>query len=188
VPRTRILPSPALRRSGNYNGFEIYDISNPAKPVLANSYLCPASQNDVSVYRNLVFMSSESTNSRTDCGFDGVPDPVSKERVRGIRVFDSRDVKHPKLVTTVQTCRGCNTHTVVTQPGNDDDVFIYVSGTAGVRSADEVPGCLDGGIDDSEQCAVPAGGHQGSAAGARAGGYRELAAHLQRSAGAAEEC
>ncbi|HMB81596.1 MAG TPA: hypothetical protein VKI43_16065, partial [Vicinamibacterales bacterium] len=109
---------------GNYNGFEIFDISNPAKPVLAQQYFCPASQNDVSVYRNLIFMSSESTNSRTDCGFDGVPDPVSKERVRGIRVFDIADVKHPKLVTTVQTCRGSHTHTVVTQPGNDNDVFI----------------------------------------------------------------
>ncbi|HEX3645754.1 MAG TPA: hypothetical protein VHT95_09105, partial [Vicinamibacterales bacterium] len=133
---------------GNYNGFEIFDISNPSKPVLAQSYICPASQNDVSVYRNLLFMSSESTNSRTDCGFGGVPDPVSKERVRGIRVFDIADIKHPKLVTTVQTCRGSHTHTVVTQPGDDNNVFIYVSGTAGVRSADEVPGCLDGGIDD----------------------------------------
>jgi hypothetical protein len=133
---------------GNYNGFEVYDITNPAKPVLALSYLCPASQNDVSVYRNLVFMSSESTNSRTDCGFEGVPDPVSKQRVRGIRVFDIADIRHPKLVTTVQTCRGSHTHTVVTQAGNDNDVFIYVSGTAGVRSADEVPGCMDGGIDD----------------------------------------
>ncbi len=133
---------------GNYNGFEIYDISNPAKPVLANSYLCPASQNDVSVYRNLVFMSSESTNSRADCGFDGVPEPVSKTRVRGIRVFDIADVKHPKLVTTVQTCRGSHTHTVVTQAGNDNDVFIYVSGTAGVRSPDEVAGCTDGDIND----------------------------------------
>src|SRR5262245_58167886 len=37
---------------GNYNGFEIWDISNPAKPVLANAYTCPASQNDVSVYKN----------------------------------------------------------------------------------------------------------------------------------------
>jgi hypothetical protein len=133
---------------GNYNGFEIFDISNPAKPVLAQSYICPASQNDVSVYRNLLFMSSESTNSRTDCGFGGVPDPVSKQRVRGIRVFDIADIKSPKLVTTVQTCRGSHTHTVVTQPGDDNNVFIYVSGTAGVRSADEVPGCLDGGIDD----------------------------------------
>ncbi len=133
---------------GNYDGFELYDISNPVKPVLVQSYLCPASQNDVSVFRNLLFMSSESTNSRLDCGFGGVPDPVSKVRVRGIRIFDIADVKHPKLVTNVQTCRGSHTHTVVTQPGDNDNVYIYVSGTAGVRSAEEVPGCTDGGIDD----------------------------------------
>ena len=133
---------------GNYNGFEIFDISNPTKPVLMQTYLCPASQNDVSVYRNLLFMSSEATNSRADCGFEGVPEPVSKLRVRGIRVFDIADVKHPKLVTTVQTCRGSHTHTVVPKLGDDTNVFIYVSGTAGVRSADEVPGCMDGGSDD----------------------------------------
>ncbi|HZX97085.1 MAG TPA: hypothetical protein VFE90_21395 [Myxococcales bacterium] len=137
-----------LAIQGNYNGFVIYDISNPAKPVLMQTYLCPASQNDVSVYRNLLFMSSEATNSRADCGFEGVPEPISKLRVRGIRVFDISDVKRPKLVTTVQTCRGSHTHTVVTKQGDDANVFIYVSGTAAVRSADEVPGCTDGGIDD----------------------------------------
>jgi hypothetical protein len=133
---------------GNYDGFEIYDISKPVKPVLVQSYLCPASQNDVSVYKNLLFMSSESTNSRADCGFGGVPEPISKARVRGIRVFDIADIKHPKLVTDVQTCRGSHTHTVVTQPGDNDNVYIYVSGTAGVRSGDELPGCTDGGPDD----------------------------------------
>ncbi len=133
---------------GNYNGFEIYDISKPTKPVLVQTYLCPASQNDVSVYKTLLFMSSEATNSRSDCGFSGVPDPVSKERVRGIRVFDIRDVQHPKLLANVQTCRGSHTHTVVTQPGDTENVYIYVSGTARVRSAEELPGCQDGGIDD----------------------------------------
>jgi len=133
---------------GNYNGFDIYDISNPSKPVLMQTYLCPASQNDVSVYRNLLFMSSEAINSRADCGFEGVPEPVSKLRVRGIRVFDISDVKRPKLVTTVQTCRGSHTHTVVTKQGDDANVFIYVSGTAAVRSTEEVAGCTDGGIDD----------------------------------------
>src|SRR5262249_11927593 len=97
---------------------------------------------------NLLFMSAEATNSRADCGFGGVPDPVSKDRVRGIRIFDISDVKTPKLVTSVQTCRGSHTHTVVTQPGDNDNVYIYVSGTAGVRSADELPGCQDGGLDD----------------------------------------
>jgi hypothetical protein len=133
---------------GNYNGFEIYDISNPVKPVLVQSYLCPASQNDVSVYKNLVFMSSESTTGRLDCGFGGVPDPVSKDRIRGIRIFDITDVKHPKLVANVQTCRGSHTHTLVTPPNDKDNVYIYISGTSGVRSADELPGCTDGGIDD----------------------------------------
>jgi hypothetical protein len=133
---------------GNYNGFDIYDISNPSKPVLAQKYLCPASQNDVSVYRNLVFMSSEATNSRADCGFEGVAEPISKLRVRGIRVFDISDIKNPKLVTTVQTCRGSHTHTVVRKAGDDGNVYIYVSGSAGVRSAEEVPGCEDGDIDN----------------------------------------
>jgi hypothetical protein len=133
---------------GQYNGFDIWDVSNAENPVLAQQYNCPASQNDVSVYKNLLFMSSESNISRTDCGFGGVPDPISKDRVRGIRVFDISDVKKPRLVTSVQTCRGSHTHTVVTQTGDNDNVYIYVSGSAAVRSPDELPGCADGGIDD----------------------------------------
>jgi LVIVD repeat len=133
---------------GNYDGFEIFDISKPTKPELVQTYMCPASQNDVSVYKNLLFMSSEAVNSRADCGFGGVPDPVSKDRVRGIRVFDIADPKKPKLVSNVQTCRGSHTHTIVTQPGDTENVYIYVSGTSAVRSADELPGCADGGSED----------------------------------------
>jgi hypothetical protein len=135
---------------GSYNGFEIWDISNPAKPVLANSYTCPASQNDISVYKNLLFMSSEATNSRQDCQFGGVPQPVSENRVRGIRIFDIADIAHPKLITSVQTCRGSHTHTVVTQPGDPNNVYIYVSGTAGVRPGEELKGCKDGGVNDPD--------------------------------------
>ena len=133
---------------GHYNGFAIFDIKDPKKPKLVQSYVCPASQNDVSVYRNLLFMSSEATNSREDCGFQGVPEPVSKLRVRGIRIFDITNPRRPSLLTTVQTCRGSHTHTVVPKIGDDSVVYIYVSGTAAVRSPEEVPGCHDGGIDD----------------------------------------
>ena len=134
---------------GNYNGFEIWDISNPAKPVVAQTYNCPASQNDVSIFKNVLVMSSESNISRSDCGFGGVPDPVSKDRVRGVRLFDISNLQAPKLITSVQTCRGSHTHTVVTQPGDNDNFYIYISGTAGVRSADELPGCADStGPDD----------------------------------------
>ena len=133
---------------GNYNGFQVFDISNPAKPTPVLTYICPASQNDVSVYKNLLFVSGEGQAGRVDCGIQGVPEPVSKDRLRGIRIFDIADIANPKYVGNVQTCRGSHTHTVVTDPKDKDNVYIYVSGSAGVRSADELPGCADGPIDD----------------------------------------
>src|SRR5687768_3061969 len=139
---------------GTYNGFVIYDISNPVKPEVVQTYFCPASQNDVSVFKNLLFIASEATNSRIDCSFGTTPlPPVSKERVRGVRIFDIADVRNPKLVASVQTCRGSHTHTVVTQPGDNDNVYIYVSGTSGVRSSDEVPGCTDGSLEENPNTA-----------------------------------
>jgi hypothetical protein len=133
---------------GNYNGFAIYDISNPSAPRVVQTYFCPASQNDVSVYDNLLFMSSEAGNSRADCGFGGVPEPVSRERVRGVRIFDISNLSAPRLVKNVQTCRGSHTHTVVTQPGDKENIYIYVSGSAGVRSAEEMSGCLQAPQED----------------------------------------
>jgi hypothetical protein len=127
---------------GNYNGYQVWDISNAAKPVLATAYLCPASQSDVSVYNNLLFVSSESTTGRLDCG-RGKMDSIDMSRVRGIRVFDGTDITKPKYLTNVQTCRGSHTHTVVTDPKDKDNVYIYISGTSGVRPVQELKGCLD---------------------------------------------
>ena len=135
---------------GNYNGFQVFDVSNPLKPEPVLSYVCPASQSDVSVYKNLLFVSGEGQTGRVDCGIQGVPEPVSKDRLRGIRVFDIADIAHPKYVANVQTCRGSHTHTVVTDPRDKNNVYIYVSGSSRVRSAEELPGCKDGPIDDPE--------------------------------------
>ena len=107
---------------GNYNGAVIWDVSNPSKPTLVTSYVCPASQNDVSVYRNLMFMSVEANNGRVDCMPGGVPDTVSKQRMRGVRIFDISDIKTPKLVANVQTCRGSHTHTVLEDPKDKDNL------------------------------------------------------------------
>ena len=126
---------------GNYSGWQMWDISNPAKPVLETAYVCPGSQSDVSAYRNLLFVSAEATNGRVDCGMQGIPDTVSAERARGIRVIDMADPKHPKYLATVQTCRGSHTHTVVTDPKDPENVYIYVSGSAGVRPSSELAGC-----------------------------------------------
>lgn len=126
---------------GNYNGFMVWDVSNARRPVLRKPYLCPASQSDVSVYNNLLFVSGEGLTGRIDCGSQGVPEPVSHDRLRGIRIFDISDFDNPKYVGNVQTCRGSHTHTVVTDPNDRNNVYIYVSGSAGVRSAEELPGC-----------------------------------------------
>ena len=133
---------------GNYNGFMIWDISNPSRPSLVKSYLCPASQSDVSVYKNLMFVSAEGLTGRTDCGTQGVQDSVSTVRVRGIRVFDITDMTNPKYVGNVQTCRGSHTHTVVEDPKDRENVYVYISGSAGVRSPTELPGCANSNPDN----------------------------------------
>lgn len=126
---------------GNYNGFQVWDVSNPAKPSLKVGFLCPASQSDVSVYKNLLFVSGEGNSGRLDCGTQGVKDTVSAERLRGIRIFDITDISAPKYIANVQTCRGSHTHTVLEDPKDKANVYIYVSGSAGVRSPNELPGC-----------------------------------------------
>ncbi len=127
---------------GNYNGFQIWDVSDPAAPSLVDADLCPASQSDVSVYRNLLFVSAEAPSARLDCGAQAPRATVSKDRIRGLRIFDITDIRHPKYIANVQTCRGSHTHTVVTDPSDKADVFVYISGTAQVRPDSELPGCV----------------------------------------------
>ena len=126
---------------GSYDGPQIWDISNPAAPVLKVAYYCPASQSDVSVYKNLLFVSAEANSGRLDCGDAGVKDSVSHDRIRGIRIFDISDITAPKYVGNVQTCRGSHTHTVLVDPRDAENVYVYISGSAGVRSPNELPGC-----------------------------------------------
>jgi hypothetical protein len=126
---------------GNYNGYQIWDISNPSQPSLKIGNYCPASQSDVSVYKNLLFVSAEGNTGRIDCGGQGVKDTVSTERIRGIRIFDITDIAHPRNVTNVQTCRGSHTHSVLVDPKDANNVYVYVSGSAPPRSPTEMSGC-----------------------------------------------
>lgn len=126
---------------GNFNGVIIWDMSNPASPKLVNEYVCPASQSDVSVYGDLLFVSGEGLEGRLDCGTEGVQDRVSDERLRGIRIFDISDVENPEYIANVQTCRGSHTHSVLKDPKDDDNIYIYVSGSSMVRPEEELPGC-----------------------------------------------
>jgi hypothetical protein len=127
---------------GNYHGYQFWDISNPARPRMETAYVCPASQSDVSVYQNLLFVSGEGLSGRLDCGTEGVPDTVSKARLRGLRIFDISDIAHPKNVGNVQTCRGSHTHSLLVDPKDADNVYVYISGSSSVRSPSELAGCV----------------------------------------------
>jgi hypothetical protein len=146
---------------GNFYGVNFYDISDPANTKLLTSLVCPGGQGDVSVYKNLLFMSVEMPNGRLDCGVEGFPpEPpppageakdkpkgkkripaAQKDRFRGVRIFDISNIKNPKQLAAVQTCRGSHTHTLVVDPNDKDNVYIYVSGTSFVRQPEELAGC-----------------------------------------------
>jgi hypothetical protein len=132
---------------GSYNGYQVWDISNPRQPTLKTAYVCPASQSDVSAYKNLLFVSGEGLSGRLDCGTGGVKDTVSKDRLRGLRIFDISDIEHPRNVGNVQTCRGSHTHTLLVDPKDAENVYVYISGSSGVRSPNELPGCVSAAPD-----------------------------------------
>jgi hypothetical protein len=126
---------------GNFHGFNTYDIEDARRIRLATSVVCPGGQGDVSVHGNLLIMSVEQTRGRIDCGTGGVQAPVSTERFRGVRIFDITDIRKPKQIAAVQTCRGSHTHTLVVDPDDAANLYVYGSGTSSVRSAEELAGC-----------------------------------------------
>src|SRR5260370_33520349 len=104
-----------------------------------------------------MFMWGETHNGRMDWGTQGFPPnpppaagqqnqlpAAQKDRFRGVRIFDIADIRNPKQVAAVQTCRGSHTHTLVVDPNDKNNVYIYVSGTSFVRQNEELAGCSGG--------------------------------------------
>jgi hypothetical protein len=127
---------------GNFAGFMVWDVSNPAKPVLASVVECITSQGDPTIVGNLLFVSAEGAGNRNDCGKGGVKDP--KDHMTGVRIFDVSNPSAPKLIKNVQTCKGSHTHTLVPSPTNPKIVYLYVSGQQGARPETELAGCKNG--------------------------------------------
>ncbi len=154
---------------GNFYGINIYDLADPAKAKLVTSMLCPGGQGDVTVHKNLLFMSVEMPNGRLDCGEQGfapppmpaagqerqqAPPAAQKDRFRGVRIFDISDIRNPRQIGAVQTCRGSHTHTLVTDPKDKANVYLYVSGTSFVRQDEELAGCSGGPPDKNPNTAL----------------------------------
>jgi hypothetical protein len=126
----------------NFAGFSIWDITDPAKPVMTAVVRCITSQGDPTIYGNLLFLSAEGAGNRKDCGDGGVQDP--KDHMAGVRIFDVSNPKAPTLVKNVETCKGSHTHTLVPSPTNKRIIYLYVSGQQSARPETELAGCKNG--------------------------------------------
>jgi hypothetical protein len=128
---------------GNFAGFTIWDVKNPAMPQIVAVVSCITSQGDPSIIGNLLFISAEGAGNRTDCAKGGVQNNPG-DHMAGVRIYDVSNPTEPKLIKNVQTCKGSHTHTVIPDPKDKDVVYIYVSGNQGARPAEELAGCNNG--------------------------------------------
>ncbi|MFI1989913.1 LVIVD repeat-containing protein [Actinoplanes sp. NPDC020271] len=126
---------------GNYNGFTVYDITKPRDPKIATQVVCPGSQNDLSIYGDLLFVATDSQRTDDSCNSTAVPGsaPAETPRWEGIKVFDVRDPLNPVYVAAVKTDCGSHTQTMVPGKGRDKSVYLYVSSYN--LSGASVPNC-----------------------------------------------
>ncbi|WP_345266023.1 hypothetical protein [Nocardioides nanhaiensis] len=111
--------------AGNYEGFTVYDISKPTRPRAVTQVVCPGAQNDISVYKNLLVLSVDSSRSNDTCT-NTAQSATIKESWEGIRVFDISDPTEPEYVAAVETPCGSHTHTLAPDD-NGRNVYVYVS-------------------------------------------------------------
>lgn len=113
--------------AGNYNGFTVYDIRAPQRPRVVAQVVCPGAQNDVSVYDNLLILSTDSSRNDSSCSSTSQSATI-KDSWEGIKVFDISNPAKPRYVAAVETACGSHTHTLA--PSNnpaDRTLYVYVS-------------------------------------------------------------
>ena len=131
-----------LAFQGNWDGFNIRDISAPGNPKTVSRTFCDGNQGDIVVWGDIL-VRSWNTPAGTPGAFgagltcDGQSVPVGFE---GVHVFDISNLDDPELVGSVETECGSHTATLVPDLANDR-VVVYSNVSAGCNFIDiiEVP-------------------------------------------------
>ena len=108
---------------GNYEGVTIYDVRDPSNPTVAGQILCPGSQNDVTINDGILITSTDSRRTNDGCSSTSTSTPGAPTTWEGLKVFDVRNPKSPRLLTSVRTDCGSHTHTVLPEANR---LIVYV--------------------------------------------------------------
>jgi hypothetical protein len=131
---------------GNFQGFQIHDISDPTNPSTIIDYEdCNGGQGDLIVWENLLVRTWDvGAGAASVCGTDanGDPIPVSRVGFEGLHLFDITNPASPQLVGEVDiddgaaslppgVLTGCGAHTAtgVPDPANNR-LLVYVGGSS----------------------------------------------------------
>ncbi|HUP31946.1 MAG TPA: hypothetical protein VM184_02860 [Gaiellaceae bacterium] len=152
---------------GNYEGFRLVDVSDPASPTQISATVCRANQGDLSYYqaRNRLLLIQSIEEPVTERGCDGsvetpivpgtnpvtnVPSVFRQKGWEGLRIFDVSDPANPVFLTLVPTACGSHTHTTIPDKRNQRAIVYvssYPSGPRVTRREDlavlpEQPNCI----------------------------------------------
>lgn len=115
-----------LAFQGNWDGFNIRDISAPGNPKVISRTLCDGDQGDIVVWENILVRSWNSKQA-TPRNCDGQTVPAGWE---GVHVFDISDVNDPELIAAVEL--PCGSHTVTLAPDlATNRLIVYSNNSSG---------------------------------------------------------
>jgi hypothetical protein len=132
-----------LVAQGNYDGFRLVDVSDPANPVQVTAFECRGNQGDLSFYeaknRLLLIQSIDVPQTSSDCAtardqpvapgihpITGLPGQFFVPGFEGLRIFDVTNPEAPVHIASVPTACGSHTHTTIPDQ-RDQQGVVYVS-------------------------------------------------------------
>ena len=129
-----------LAIQGNWDGFNIRDISDPNNPTTVSRTFCEGNQGDVVVYRNIVvraWNTPAGTAGPFGAGLTCDGEPVTPG-FEGVHVFDITDLENPDLVADIELSAragadavGCGSHTLTAVPDVANNRLIVYNQTSG---------------------------------------------------------
>jgi hypothetical protein len=116
-----------LAFQGNWDGFNIRDISAPGNPKQVSRTFCNGDQGDIVVWDDILV---RSWNTNTPIAGRTCDGQTVSPGFEGLHVFDISDLSDPELVGSVDLACGSHTATAVPDEGNDR-LLVYSSSSAG---------------------------------------------------------